>query len=613
MADETLGLDTAETSTSTPRSIGSIPSSQSQSQSIGRPSSSRQSQVASAPDSDVKATPEPSHLQPNKETPLSKDSDDDASSHPHVDATPPTPSLAQTRPTVPQRQLTASTSTTSNSSSPQSTLGLKYTSTSVNSRHEQTIARIIAGADDGSESASLSRSRSQSKSGGGGGSSNGVDVGGGARGVGSGVIVAGVDPGRGGESRNGKGKQQQMTLDGAGVTWSLKKKQSAEEEEDKSEDGTDSPPKKKAKFSVEPRTLTATEKGKAKEKDGPMVPMNNRIGSARSKLRDKLKGMGLGGAGPVGDDDDKRRSVTPDAEEDLEEEMDVDADEGSEMDGQNKAGDDSATDEEDVDMEDAPSSASGPAKNSRSVSESKPTIPGRSSRTQSQTPASSQIIDLTFSDDTPSEPSTSNHRPDRVRETDEGTAPLQNSSDLGRPSQLSTNTTPLFSSDDAPRPEIERTSSLSVTDTPTLSFDLSRVTSKWKALRSRLTKARETTTAQASSQSQSNVNASEEVAGAGITCTDGSKADEVLTRVLHKEDFGIMEVVGQFNLGFIVARRRKGGQGAKNGEQLDDLFIIDQHAADEKYNFETLQQTTKIESQRLFRYALFILPYCSTS
>jgi DNA mismatch repair protein PMS2 len=30
------------------------------------------------------------------------------------------------------------------------------------------------------------------------------------------------------------------------------------------------------------------------------------------------------------------------------------------------------------------------------------------------------------------------------------------------------------------------------------------------------------------------------------------------------------------------------------------LFIVDQHAADEKYNFETLQATTRLESQRLF-------------
>jgi DNA mismatch repair protein PMS2 len=35
--------------------------------------------------------------------------------------------------------------------------------------------------------------------------------------------------------------------------------------------------------------------------------------------------------------------------------------------------------------------------------------------------------------------------------------------------------------------------------------------------------------------------------------------------------------------------------------QMDDLFIVDQHAADEKYNFEMLQRETKIRSQQLIR------------
>ncbi len=30
-----------------------------------------------------------------------------------------------------------------------------------------------------------------------------------------------------------------------------------------------------------------------------------------------------------------------------------------------------------------------------------------------------------------------------------------------------------------------------------------------------------------------------------------------------------------------------------------DLFIVDQHAADEKYNFENLQKTTQIHAQKL--------------
>lgn len=48
-----------------------------------------------------------------------------------------------------------------------------------------------------------------------------------------------------------------------------------------------------------------------------------------------------------------------------------------------------------------------------------------------------------------------------------------------------------------------------------------------------------------------------------------------------------MQVLGQFNMGFIVART-----GA-------DLFILDQHACDEKVNFERLQQTTTIHQQPL--------------
>lgn len=82
--------------------------------------------------------------------------------------------------------------------------------------------------------------------------------------------------------------------------------------------------------------------------------------------------------------------------------------------------------------------------------------------------------------------------------------------------------------------------------------------------------------------------------------SDSERAADALARVIEKEDFAAMarEVVGQFNLGFIVVRRRKEDGG---GVIMDDLFIVDQHAADEKYNFEALQGTTKIRSQRLFR------------
>lgn len=48
-----------------------------------------------------------------------------------------------------------------------------------------------------------------------------------------------------------------------------------------------------------------------------------------------------------------------------------------------------------------------------------------------------------------------------------------------------------------------------------------------------------------------------------------------------------MEIIGQFNLGFIIARLE------------DDLFIIDQHASDEKFRFEKLSNETKLKTQKL--------------
>lgn len=63
-----------------------------------------------------------------------------------------------------------------------------------------------------------------------------------------------------------------------------------------------------------------------------------------------------------------------------------------------------------------------------------------------------------------------------------------------------------------------------------------------------------------------------------------------LHTTFRKEAFADLHVVGQFNNGFIVAH-------------LDDkdLFIIDQHASNEIYNFETLQRTTVIRTQRLLK------------
>ncbi|KAJ0178403.1 hypothetical protein K1T71_006226 [Dendrolimus kikuchii] len=65
------------------------------------------------------------------------------------------------------------------------------------------------------------------------------------------------------------------------------------------------------------------------------------------------------------------------------------------------------------------------------------------------------------------------------------------------------------------------------------------------------------------------------------------KCEEELSREISKDSFKQMEVIGQFNLGFIITKLG------------DDLFIIDQHATDEIYNFETLQKNTELTSQKL--------------
>lgn len=82
-------------------------------------------------------------------------------------------------------------------------------------------------------------------------------------------------------------------------------------------------------------------------------------------------------------------------------------------------------------------------------------------------------------------------------------------------------------------------------------------------------------------------------------------AEERLALSVSKSDFARMRIIGQFNLGFILANRPaappKGGfTSARDlNRASDELFIIDQHASDEKYNFERLQAETIVQNQRL--------------
>lgn len=79
-----------------------------------------------------------------------------------------------------------------------------------------------------------------------------------------------------------------------------------------------------------------------------------------------------------------------------------------------------------------------------------------------------------------------------------------------------------------------------------------------------------------------------------------SDAESKLTLIISRKDFLRMRVVGQFNMGFIIAVRPASvGSDERQVANHDELLIIDQHASDEKYNFERLQTTTNVQSQRL--------------
>lgn len=94
--------------------------------------------------------------------------------------------------------------------------------------------------------------------------------------------------------------------------------------------------------------------------------------------------------------------------------------------------------------------------------------------------------------------------------------------------------------------------------------------------------------------------------GGGIESIEAESAETKLSLTITKGDFAKMRIIGQFNLGFILAIREAAEKettaGPAEGRVADDeLFIIDQHASDEKYNFERLQANTVVQSQRLVR------------
>jgi len=79
----------------------------------------------------------------------------------------------------------------------------------------------------------------------------------------------------------------------------------------------------------------------------------------------------------------------------------------------------------------------------------------------------------------------------------------------------------------------------------------------------------------------------------------GSASADAQSIKFDKTCFSKMRVIGQFNLGFIIAGLpTNGAEGGSTPSGLQ-LFIIDQHASDEKFRFEALNVESKIDRQPL--------------
>lgn len=75
---------------------------------------------------------------------------------------------------------------------------------------------------------------------------------------------------------------------------------------------------------------------------------------------------------------------------------------------------------------------------------------------------------------------------------------------------------------------------------------------------------------------------------AAIKPGDNLRAEQELQRHIDKTDFKDMCVIGQFNLGFVLACLHN-----------RDLFIVDQHASDEKFRYEGFKSAHRVQQQKL--------------
>ena len=341
------------------------------------------------------------------------------------------------------------------------------------------------------------------------------------------------------------GRAVQMVLDTSGASWNLKP-------------GQEGPPRKR----LHPAEVSGSSSGK----------------SARVNMRARLAGFARDGARVAEDKEDEVDSDGPEDEE---------AGDGAER---------PVMDEE----EEWPRARSSSSKKTDDADVTEPEI-GDDGRSSTDVVEETMVIDSSDSEDDESSKLSNDvsrsvaaataASPNSARTADDLTSStdlLQNSPSDGSVPSKGDVAVALSSPSKTSgvRTEVVRTI---VGDAPPLAFDLERTNNAWRAYLER----------RAFSQSQPPQPAarSSDLESADLGADD-EKATAALARVLSKADFDSMDVVGQFNRGFIVARLCKNG-GEGGGGATDDLFIVDQHAADEKYNFETLQATTRLESQRL--------------
>lgn len=342
----------------------------------------------------------------------------------------------------------------------------------------------------------------------------------------------------------GSRRAVQMVLDTTSASWNLKP-------------GQEGPPRKRP----HPADISGSSSGK----------------SARANMRAQLAGFARGGAQMVQEKEDRGDSDSPEDEEVSEgiEQMAVDEDEERLRSSSPKKMDDDAHVIE-LEIGDEGKSSTDVVEETMAIDSSE-SEDDETLKQPNDTPHSAAAA-------TAGSPNSAQVSDNLISNTD---VLLSSSSEAGATSESAVPATPSSPSKlSGIRAEVVRTAK---EDSASLAFDLQRTTKAWHAYLEH----------KSSSQPQPPQAAtrSSDLESADLGADD-EKATATLARVLSKVDFGLMEVVGQFNRGFIVARLSKiGGEGLG---ATDDLFIVDQHAADEKYNFETLQSTTRLESQRLF-------------